>query len=96
MAGVLNIEQVELVMKPNEQGTLTNGNAVVSAVGLWAARDGIHLRIDTTGAGSPTTDTNGPGSARNHGILFRDLQKVLMANGCWEFGDEGGKDREAV
>jgi len=66
-----------------------DGNAVVSAVGLWAARDGIHLRIDTTGDGSPATATNRPNSVRDHRILFRDLQRMLMANGCWEFGDEG-------
>ena len=80
-------------MKPDEQRTSSNsnGNAVVSAVGLWAARDGIHLRIDTTGDGAHPTVANGPGSVRDHRILFRDLRSVLMANGCWEFGDEGAK-----
>jgi len=82
-------------MKPGEQGTFEkgDGNAVVSAVGLWAARDGIHLRIDTTDAGTPATVTNSPGSVRDHRILFRDLREMLMANGCWEFGDEGAEVR---
>jgi len=77
-------------MEPNEQRICSkgDGNAVVSAVGLWAARDGIHLRIDTTGGGSQTV-TNRTGSVRDHRILFRDLQRMLMANGCWAFGDEG-------
>jgi hypothetical protein len=77
-------------MKPGDERTFrkSNGNAVVLAVGLWAARDGMHLRIDMTGADTHTTVTNGPGSAGNHRILFRDLRKVLMANGCWEFSDE--------
>lgn len=68
-------------MEPSEQRTLGkgSGNAVVAAVGLWAASDGIHLRIDTAG----------DGSVRDHRILFGDLRRVLMANGCWEFGCEG-------
>jgi hypothetical protein len=71
-----------------------NGNAVVSAVGLWAARDGIHLRIDTT-EDAHTTGTNGAGSVGDHRILFRDLRKVLMADGCWESGDEDA-DGQAI
>jgi hypothetical protein len=79
-------------MKPDDQGTFTNGNGneVVLAVGLWAARDGIHLRIDTTGADPHTIVANGSSSVSSHRILFGDLRKVLMANGCWD-GDEGGK-----
>jgi hypothetical protein len=81
----------ELVMTPGDKRTFrkSNGNAVVLAVGLWAAHDGIHLRIDMTG--THKTLTNRPGSERNHRILFRDLRKVLMANGCWESGDEGAE-----
>ena len=80
-------------MKPVDQRTFGNGNgnAVVSAVGLWAAHDGIHLRIDMTGAGTHTTVTNRPGSVRDHRIRFWDLREMLMANGCWVFGDEGAE-----
>jgi hypothetical protein len=79
-------------MNPCDQTFRTgDGNAVVLAVGLWAASDGIHLRIDTTGDGAQTTVTNGPSSVRNHRILFQDLRKMLMANGCWECGDEGAE-----
>lgn len=69
----------ELIMEAGERRTFEkgDGNAVVSAVGLWAARDGIHLRIDTTDDG-----------VRDHRILFRDLREVLMADGCWECEDE--------
>jgi len=78
-------------MEPDDRTICSkgDGNAVVSAVGLWVARDGIHLRIDTTGDGSPATATNRPSSVRDHRILFRDLRRMLMANGCWAFGDEG-------
>ena len=84
-------------MKPVDQRTFGNGNgnAVVSAVGLWAARDGIHLRIDTAGAGTHTSVPNRQGSVRNRRILLRDLRKVLIANGCWESGD-GGADAQAT
>lgn len=80
-------------MKPGDLSTFTkgDGNAVVMAVGLWAARDGIHLRIDMSGDGPHEAVTNGPDSARNHPILFRDLQKMLEANGCWAPGDEDAK-----
>ncbi|HEV2576488.1 MAG TPA: hypothetical protein VGU25_04690 [Acidobacteriaceae bacterium] len=78
-------------MKPDDQRTFGKGNgeAVVLAVGLWAARDGMLLPIDMTGDSAHTTVTNSPGSARDHRILFRDLRRVLMANGFWKFGDEG-------
>ena len=77
-------------MKPNEQRTFEkgNGNAFVSTVGLWEASDGIHIRIDMTSAGAPATVTNRPGSVRSHRILFWDLREMLMANGCWVFGEE--------
>lgn len=81
-------------MRPEDSKTDAMGeeDAIVSAVGLWAARDGIHLRIDTTtedGAHSPAAD--GRSSARDHRILFRDLRQVLMAEGCWACGEEGAK-----
>ena len=72
-------------MESGEQRTFENGNgdAVVSAVGLRASRDGIYLRIDMTGDGADTAVTEGAG---DHRILFRDLRKMLIANGCWEVG----------
>ena len=80
-------------MKPDEQKTLGKGNrdAFVSTVGLWEARDGIHLRIDMTAADAPASVTNRPGSVRSHRILFWDLREMLMANGCWVLGDEGAE-----
>jgi len=80
-------------MKPDEQRTFEKGsrNAFVSTVGLWEASDGIHLRIDMTAAGAPATVTNRPSSVRNHRILFWDLREMLMANGCWLYGDEGAE-----
>jgi hypothetical protein len=80
-------------MKPDDERTLGKGvgNAFVSTVGLWEASDGIHLRIDMTAAGAPATVTNRPGSVRSHRILFWDLREMLMANGCWVYGDEGAE-----
>lgn len=78
-------------MKPDEQKTLgkSNRDTFVSTVGMWEARDGIHLRIDMTATGAPSTVTNRPGSVRDHRILFWDLREMLMVNGCWVFGAEG-------
>ncbi len=78
-------------MKPGDERTFEKGDGetVMLAVGLWAARDGMLLPIDMTGDSAHTTVTNRPGSARDQRILFRDLRRVLMAKGFWEFGDEG-------
>jgi hypothetical protein len=72
------------------------GTAVVLGIGIWAARRGKQLHIDITGAGgSHTTVTNDKNSARYHRTLFRDLRRVLVANGCWPFGEEGGETEES-
>ena len=70
-------------MRPDNQGTLdkADGDAVVLTVGLWAAGDGVHLRIDTAGDG-----------ARGQRILFRDLQRLLMADGCWVPVDQSAEN----
>jgi hypothetical protein len=85
-----------LEMKPGDQRTFKSGNgkAVVLAIGIWAKRDGKNLRIDITGAGTHTTVTNNKDSERYHRTLFRNLRKVLIANGSWEFGDEGSETEE--
>ena len=74
----------EPAMKPDEQRTFEkgSGNAVVLAVGLWAAR---------TDDGAHTTVTNRPDSVRDHRIRFWDLREMLMANGCWESAGEGAE-----
>lgn len=70
-------------MRPDNQGTFEkgDGDAVVLTVGLWAAGDGVHLRIDTAGDGT---------SGKR--VLFRDLKRLLMADGCWVPGDEGAAE----
>ena len=80
-------------MKPDEQRTLgkVNREAFVSTVGMWEARDGIHLRIDMTATKAPATVTTRPGSVRDHRILFWNLREMLMVNGSWVFGDEGAE-----
>ena len=66
-------------MRPDDQRAFEqgNGDAVVLTVGLWAAGDGVHLRIDTAG------------DVRGQRIRLRDLQRLLMADGCWVVGEEG-------
>jgi hypothetical protein len=80
-------------MKPGDVRTFRKGNgeAVVLAIGIWAKREGKdRLRIDITGTKNfHTTVTNDPDSERYHRTLFRDLRRVLIAQGCWPFGDEG-------
>jgi len=82
-------------MKPGDVRTFKrgSGNAVVLAIGIWADREkGGALRIDITGTKkSHTTVTNKRGSTRYHRTLFRDLRRVLVSQGCWQFGEEGAE-----
>lgn len=61
------------------------------AVGIWAKREREHLRIDVTGFGGHTTISNNPASERYHRTLFRNMRRILIANGVWEFGEEGAE-----
>jgi hypothetical protein len=81
-------------MKPGDVRRF-NKSAVALAIGVWAKRDGKHLRIDITGTGKHTTITNNPNSDRYHRTLFRDLRKVLVANDRWPFGAEGVETEQA-
>jgi hypothetical protein len=82
-------------MKPGDIRTFNKGrgNAVVLAVGIWADKEKSGwIRIDITGTKkSHTTVTNNPNSKRHHSILFRDLRRVLVSQGCWPFGNEGAE-----
>jgi hypothetical protein len=82
-------------MKPGDVRTFkkVKGNAVVLAVGIWAAKEkGGWLRIDITGTKkSHTTVTNNPESDRYHRTLFRDLRRTLVEQNCWKFGSEGSE-----
>jgi hypothetical protein len=74
-----------------------DGNAVVLAVGLWATKRGHQTHIDVTGPKNfHTTVTNDPDSERYHRTLFRDLRRVLVANECWPFGDEGAETENPI
>jgi len=67
-----------------------DGNAVVLAIGIWAAKRGNQLHIDITGTKTfHTTVTSDPNSKRYHRTLFRNLRKVLVDNGSWPYGSEG-------
>ena len=83
-------------MKPGDVRSFRSGHAVVLATGIWAKREGKKwIRIDITGTKNlHTTVTNDTASERYHRTLFRDLRRVLLANGCWPFGDEGAETEE--
>ena len=84
-------------MSPGDVRTFKRGegNAVVLGIGLWARRRGKQLHIDITGAGgSHTTVTNDEASERYHRTLFRDLRRVLIANQCWPYGNEGAETED--
>jgi hypothetical protein len=85
-------------MKPGDQRVFKQGQgkSVVLAIGVWAKRDGKHLRIDVTGAGTHTTVSNNPESVRYHRTLFRNLRMVLVKNGCWQFGREGSETEDST
>ena len=86
-------------MKPGDLRTFRRGNgeAVVLAIGIWAGREGKNrIRIDITGTKDfHTTVTNDPESERYHRTLFRNLRRVLIANGCWPFRDQGAETEKA-
>ncbi len=81
-------------LRPGDVRTFKRGrgNAVVLGVGIWAKRRGKQLHINITGTKDfHTTVTNDASSERYHRTLFRDLRRVLIANQCWPFGDEGAE-----
>jgi hypothetical protein len=42
-----------------------------------------------TGLEKHVTVTNDRNSERHHRTLFRSLRRVLIANDCWPYGEEG-------
>ncbi len=81
-------------MRPGDIRTFKkgNGNAVVVAIGVWAARRGKQLHIDITATPKfHTTITNSPGSQRYHRTLFRNLRKLLIEHNSWPYGEEGAE-----
>lgn len=79
-------------MRPGDVRVFTKRGSLVLAIGVWPKRRGKQLHIDITGTKNfHTTITNDPDSDRYHRTLFRDLRRVLIAHGCWSFGDEGAE-----
>jgi len=79
-------------MQPGDIRLFTkgDGNTVVLAIGIWAAKRGNQLHIDITRPKDfHTTVTSDPNSERYHRTLFRNLRKILIDNNCWRFGNEG-------
>lgn len=81
-------------IKPGDVRTFKkgSGNAIVLAIGIWAARPGSQLHIHMTGTKKfHATVTNDPDSERYHRTLFRNLCKLLVEHQCWPYGDEGAE-----
>jgi len=79
-------------MRPGAVRVFTKKGSLVLAIGVWPKRRGKQLHIDITGTKTfHTTVTNDEDSDRYHRTLFRDLRRVLIANDCWPFGDEGSE-----
>jgi hypothetical protein len=79
-------------MKPGEVRVFQKRGSLVLAIGVWPKRRGKQLHIDITGTKDfHTTVTCDAKSERYHRTLFRDLRRVLIANDCWSFGDEGAE-----
>jgi hypothetical protein len=81
-------------MKPGDVRVFGGRKALVVAVGVWAKRDKNHLRIDVTGFGGHTTISNNPASERYHRTLFRNMRRIMIDQGVWEFGEEGAETEE--
>lgn len=70
------------------------GSAVAIGLGVWAERrsENQPIQIHMTGPlNMHTTVNNNPASERYHRTLFRDLRRILVTNGAWQFGDEGAE-----
>jgi hypothetical protein len=80
-------------MKPGDLRAFKKGKgkSLTIALGIWAERGTKHLQIHITGRGGHTWITNDPESERYHRTLFRNLRKILIENGQWQFGDEGSE-----
>lgn len=81
-------------MKPGDVRVFNGGKALAVTIGLWAKREKKYLRIDITGFGGHTTINNNPASVRYHRTLFRNMGRILVANGVLKFGEEGAETEE--
>lgn len=84
-------------MRPGDVRVFTKRGSLVLAIGVWPKRRGKQLHIDITGPKEffHTTITSDPNSDRYHRTLFRNLRRVLIANDCWHFGEEGAETENA-
>ena len=81
---------METTVRPGDVHVFRPGKAVAVGVGIWAECRSGAIHIHMTGPLSMhTTVTNAPKSARYHRTLFRDLRRILVANGAWPYGEQG-------
>jgi hypothetical protein len=83
--------------QPGDVRVLSSEKSIVLGLSVSAEKDGDFIVIHLTGDGelfSDTTVNNNPGSARYHRTLFRNLRRVLIANGKWPYGREAAETEE--
>jgi hypothetical protein len=83
-------------MKPGDVHLFRGNKAIVIAFGIWAARgkDGwvhIHMTGDNKNFKHITVVNNPDSKTRYNRVLFRDLRRLLIAQGKWPFGAEGSE-----
>ncbi len=83
-------------MKPGDVQLYGGDRAIVAAFGLWVARgkDGwlhIHMTGDNRYFKHVTVVNNPSSKTRYNRVLFRDLRRLLVANGRWSFAEEGSE-----
>ncbi len=81
-------------LNPGDVRTFEEGRrlALVIGIGVWAERRGDWIDIHLTGTEEfHTTATNQRDSERYQRTLFRNLRRLLLANGRWPFGEEGAE-----
>lgn len=84
-------------MQPGETKAIDSDSAVAITLGVWVEKHGTVIEIHLTGDGelfSHTTVNNNQASPRYHRAIFRNLRRLLIANGKWPYGNEGAETEE--
>lgn len=80
-------------MKPGDVKPFKGKKAIIAAFGIWAEKKGagdihIHMTGDNKNFKHITVCNNPSSKKRYNRVLFRDLQKLLIAYDKWPFPRE--------
>ncbi len=86
-------------MKPGDVRSFQGKKAIVAAFGIWAAKDRtdythIHITGDNKNFKHVTVCNNPRSKKRYNRVLFRDLQRLLIAYDKWPY-DKGARDAKS-